>query len=76
MARRHDPAFDSGDFNVTINDDGTWPAAHIQIAILADIRRELRKLNGLLHCPNFQAIPRKLDAIRLNTRKPKRRKVK
>lgn len=35
----------------------------VQIAVLMDLRDELQRLNRLLHCPNFIAIPRKLDAI-------------
>lgn len=46
------------------------------LAVLMDIRDELQHLNRTLDCPNFQAIPSKLEAIRLNTRKPKRRKAK
>lgn len=52
----------------------TYPGA--QLAVLMDIRDELKRLNGLLHCENFQRIPRKLDRISRNTAKPrKRRKV-
>jgi hypothetical protein len=47
-----------------------------QLAVLMDIREELRKLNGLLHCPNFIGMPHTLSAIRKNTTKPKRRKAK
>ena len=52
---------------------GTWE--QVGIAVMMDIRQELRALHQLLRCPNFQAIPHKLDAIRLNTRKsaPKRK---
>lgn len=63
MTRRHDTENPAGDFNVGINDDGTWPTAAAQIAILADIRRELRKLNQLLACPNTLGIPRTLKSI-------------
>jgi hypothetical protein len=54
------------------NKIATWEAA--KIAVLMDIRDELKKLNRLLHCPNFMAIPRKLDAIHkeLPTRRKKR----
>lgn len=37
------------------------------LAILQDIRTELQRLNQLLHCPNFTAIPHKLDRIRVAT---------
>jgi len=49
-----------------------WDKVHL--ALLMDIRRELRKLNNVLHCQNFLTIPYKLDAIRRNTQKPKRKK--
>lgn len=40
-----------------------------------DIRVELQRLNSLLHCSNFQAIPHKLDRIRIATaRIPVRKK--
>lgn len=44
------------------------------LAVLMDIRRELQALNNLLACPNFLAIPRTLSAIRVNTRRPKRKR--
>lgn len=40
----------------------TWD--HVSIAVLMDIREELRRLNRLLHCSNFLAIPSKLDALK------------
>lgn len=43
-----------------------------QLVALHEILTELRKLNHLLHCPNFQDIPETLRAIRRQTRKPKR----
>ena len=49
-----------------------WRA--MEIAALMDIRDELKKLNVLLHCDNFQNIPRKLDSIRRNTTKPRKQK--
>lgn len=73
----------------TRHKDSTWDVsdvngkavswATVQVAVLMDIRDELKKLNGLLHCPNFQAIPRKLDEIRLRLNfeiaaKPSRRR--
>jgi hypothetical protein len=48
----------------------------VEVAVLMDIRDELKRLNRTLSCPNFQRIPYKLDAIAGNTRKPKRRKTK
>lgn len=49
----------------------TWEK--VPIAVLMDIRDELKTLNRLLHCNNFMAIPFKLDRIALNTKKPKRK---
>ena len=51
----------------------TWERAGI--AVLMDIRRELQRLNGLLSCPHFTAIPRTLRTISRNTAKPRRRKT-
>lgn len=39
----------------------TWDGC--KLAVLMDIRDELQRLNNLLRCPNFLAIPRKLDLI-------------
>lgn len=50
----------------------TWQG--VEIAVLMDIRDELQVLNGLLRCPNFLAIPKKLDAIRRNTSRPRKMK--
>lgn len=46
------------------------------LAVLMDIRDELQRLNALLHCPNFTNIPTKLDEIKRNTAKPKRKKAR
>lgn len=46
----------------------------IIVAVLMDIRDEMKRLNTLLHCQNFIAIPRKLDAI--HRKMPTRRKRK
>lgn len=56
------------------NGDGTTTIEVVQVAVLMDIRYELQKLNLLLHCPNFTAIPAILRTIRRNTTKRKRRK--
>jgi len=45
----------------------------IQLALLMDIRDELKRLNSLLHCTNFLGIPNQLRRIRLNTNKKKRK---
>lgn len=48
--------------------DGTLPTwERAAIAVLMDIRRELRRLNAAISCQNFQAIPGHLRGIRRNT---------
>jgi len=49
------------------------------LSVLMDIRDELKRMNAIIQCPNFVAIPGKLDTmkaelkeIRCNTRKRKR----
>jgi hypothetical protein len=49
-----------------------WEA--LNVAVLMDIRDELKKLNALLHCQNFTAIPHTLKTIARNTTKPKPKK--
>jgi hypothetical protein len=49
---------------------GTWE--RVQVAVLMDLRDELKRLNNLLACPNFVAIPRILRGIRRNTARRKR----
>lgn len=49
----------------------------VRVALLMDIRDELREVRqrlSVLQCPNFIAIPQKLDAIQRNTAKPKRKR--
>lgn len=46
------------------------------LATLMDIRDEMKKLNRVFECYNFQRIPRVLDRISANTHKPKKRKPK
>lgn len=53
------------------NNVETWERAGI--AVLMDIRRELRALNRLLACQNFMTFPSTLRAIEKNTMKPKRK---
>lgn len=45
-----------------------------QLAVLMDLRDELKKLNALLHCGNFVAIPGVLREIRENTKPRKKRR--
>lgn len=53
MARQRD---------VTWTPPNEWQYVHLQI--LMDIRDELQKLNGLLHCRNFTDIPVTLRGLR------------
>lgn len=64
--------------NGKLNSDGTrnFDAETIQCALLMDVRdemksvvAELKRLNGLLSCPNFTQIPTILRGIRRNTAK-------
>lgn len=50
----------------------TWERAGI--AVLMDIRDELKRLNAAIYCPNFMAIPRTLKRISRNTAKPKKKR--
>jgi len=51
---------------------GTWD--EVKIAVLMDIRDELKSINRTLGCANFLAIPSELRAIRLNTNRVKRKR--
>jgi hypothetical protein len=46
--------------------DGDNPDSvnHAKLAVLMDIRDELKRLNQLLHCHNFTGIPMTLRSIR------------
>ena len=60
------------DWTIWQNEDGKYHWDQVRVAVLMDIRQELRKLNQLLACDNFSSIPRSLRAITENTkRKPK-----
>ena len=49
----------------------------MQLAVLMDIRDELKRLNAFLHCPNAVAIPKLLRSIQRNTYNlPKAKKAK
>ena len=52
----------------------TWE--EVSISVMMDVRDELKKLNALLHCSNFVAIPDMLRNIRRHTsRLPVKRKA-
>lgn len=50
---------------------GHYTNEQAQLAVLMDLRDELKTLNRLLHSKNFLDIPHKLDSIRKNTAKKK-----
>ena len=64
------------EWSIPCNEAGTvsWDGA--KMAVLMDLRDELRKLNKIIHCDNFLRIPQKLDQIQRNTKRraAKRRK--
>ena len=62
------------DWSIYINADGTWNDSDVMMALLHDIREELKRLNNLLHCRNFVEIPTILRDVRKNTTKRKRPK--
>ena len=64
----------NADWDVWQNDDGLYSDDSVTRAILLDIRRELRTLNQLLHCPNFVGIPATLRGIAKNTEPRERAK--
>lgn len=62
-----------------------WPAdengdvpswERVNLAVLMDIRDELRTIRGLLRCHNTLSIPDSLRRIARNTAKPKRKAKK
>lgn len=57
--------FKNADWNLRSTSAGnieSWEQVHA--ALLMDLRDELQRLNALLHCPNFQNIPRELRSIK------------
>lgn len=70
------------DWTIKAKDSTSYGYDGAILSVLMDIRDEMKRLNSVLQCPNFVAVPSKLDAIkgelrqvRLNTRKKKRRPV-
>ena len=68
--------FKDKDWNLPVDQDGNINAGHVEIAVLMDIRDELKRLNELLHCRNFINIPVTLSKIERNTTKKRKPKVK
>jgi hypothetical protein len=48
--------------------------AAMQLAVSMDIRDELKRMNEILHCSRFIAIPSKLDSINRKLAKPRKAK--
>ena len=44
------------------------------LTVLMDLRDEMKRMNSVLNCPNFLEVPGILRAIRVQTRKAKRRR--
>ncbi len=65
-------------WTIHIGDDDTWSYEQIQVALLNDIRAELREIRerlAPLQCPSFLAIPQTLRRISRNTAKKRKPKV-
>lgn len=75
MARHKDQNWNLPEGNPTANGcrEHQWDSIHA--ALLMDIRDELKSMNAILHCSNFLRIPQKLDEIRRNTAKMRKRKA-
>lgn len=57
-------------WQLNLNADGTVNTDNAQLAVLMDLRDELKKLNRVFECVNFLEIPQVLRTIARNT-KPK-----
>ena len=58
---------------------GVVTTAEAQLAVLMDLRDELKWLNDLLHCSNFVGIPQTLRMIQQHTKpkpKPKKKPIR
>jgi hypothetical protein len=62
-------------WNESPDKSGSYSWNQAIVSVLTDIREELQKLNSVLQCPNFIAVPSKLDQIAKNTRKRRRPKI-
>lgn len=63
------------DWSIWQLDNAKYDDAAVTRAILLDIREELKRLNGLLHCHNFVEIPSILRAVKKNTTKKRKPRV-
>jgi hypothetical protein len=64
------------DWNHYLLEDGRWSYQACHAILLQEIRDELKRLNAMLGCRNFQDVPRRLSQIVFNTTKPKRERVR
>lgn len=67
------------DWGVKPGDNGNYSYDQAQLAVLMDIRDELKIIKqrlSALECPNFLAIPRTLKRISANTAKPRKPKLR
>lgn len=63
------------DWRLFKDEDNKFSHERVRQALLMDIREELRALNRVFACPNFQAVPHTLNRIAQHTKpKPKARK--
>lgn len=62
-------------WNESPNEAGKYSWDQAIVSVLTDIREELQVINRTLQCPNFLAIPRKLDRIVRNTAKKRKPRV-
>jgi hypothetical protein len=70
------PRFANVEWELPRGSDGriqTWDA--VKIAVLMDIREELRAIRARLDCQSTLGIPRQLERIARNTAKPRKRKA-
>lgn len=61
---------------LNVQADDTVSTSDAQLAVLMDLRDELKRLNLLLYCRNFTGIPHTLKAIERQTKRRKRRATK
>ena len=55
--------FKNADWDIAASGTGSRVIEGAILAVLMDLRDEMQRLNLLLHCPNFTAIPGKLERI-------------
>lgn len=76
MQKKHYTELKGRSWNIWMNDDGSIPVEQLQVLLLQEVRDELKSMNSILHCTNFLDIPWILKQIKLNTNKPKTKKLK